>query len=152
MYNRISLNEELTRDEDSRSLPYQDSMEIWSVAIGRNLEANGLPVDILVNVIKRAGGLTDHEISVLLAADVREAEATVQSLFHGWMDISDARQRVLLNMAFNLGANTFAKFVKFWAAVHRGDWMEAGRQMEDSVWRVQVGVRYERLRKMIEDG
>ncbi len=152
VYDRTKLNEELSRDEGRRSTPYQDSLGIWSGGIGRNFEANGLPVEILVNVIERAGGLTDQEIDVMLAVDVLEAEAALNSLWHGWRDATDARQRALLNMALNLGVNRFGRFVLFWAAVHSGNWMEAGRQMEDSKWWGQVGPRAVRLRAMIEEG
>lgn len=152
MYDRTKLNAELSRDEGVESMAYKDIMGIWSVGKGRNLEAHGLPIEILVDVIERAGGLTLTEIDAVCDVDILEAESVLNSLYHGWRDISDVRQRVLLNMSFNMGPTVFAKFVKFWAAVHRQDWMEAGREMEDSAWWGQVGPRAERLRKMIEEG
>lgn len=155
-YSKNLLTDEVTRDEGERRLPYKDSMDIWTVAIGRNLQANGLPVDMLAAVITRAGGLTPQEIGELLDHDILEAEDTVDKLCRRsgfkWREISDVRQRVLLNMALNMGYNTFREFKKFWAAVFAGDWMEAGRQMEDSAWWSQVGIRAVRLRRMLEGG
>lgn len=149
-YDIRRLTAELSRDEGRRALPYKDTMGLWTVGVGRNLEANGLPVDMLVKIIERAGGLEGTEIDNLLIDDMREAEIAVDALYSEWKELSDVRQRVLLNMALNMGVATFAKFRKFWSAVRGGDWLEAGRQMEDSRWWNQVGPRAVRLREMLE--
>lgn len=62
------------------------------------------------------------------------------------------RRAVLIDMIFNLGLTGFKKFEKMWAAIQKGDWEEAGRQMESSRWFKQVGKRGEELKKMMETG
>lgn len=149
-YNSEELKEELSRDEGRRAMPYKDTKGIWTVGVGRNLEANGLPVDMLVKIIERSGGLEGGEIDELLTNDIREAEIAADALHPAWRELSDTRQRVLLNMALNMGVTTFSKFRKFWSAVRGSDWLEAGREMEDSAWWDQVGPRAVRLREMLE--
>jgi lysozyme len=56
-------------------------------------------------------------------------------------------------MAFNLGRQRLARFVKMTAAAKRHDWCEVSRQMLDSKWARQVGPRADRLAEMVlEDG
>ena len=49
-------------------------------------------------------------------------------------------------MMFNMGRPRFSGFKKFIAGVNANDWMEAGRQMEDSRWYRQVTNRAKRLK------
>ena len=149
--NHEQLFKELSRDEGRKKLPYKDSMGIWTGAVGHNLEAHGLPVAMLVKIIKRAGGFTEQEIDHLLRLDVQEAKKTVDALYSKWEMLPEKRQRVLVNMAFNMGYTVFKTFKKFWKAVKRGKVLEVGRQMEDSQWWGQVGPRAPRLRKMYEE-
>ena len=111
-YDKSQLYTELSRDEGKSILPYQDTEGIWSAGIGRNLEANSLPINILVAVIRRAGGLLETEMGEMLTSDVTEAESALSSLLSDWQTyLTPVRQRVLLNMAFNLGQARLGRFV-----------------------------------------
>jgi len=55
-------------------------------------------------------------------------------------------------MVFNMGMHTFLGFEKMIAALKRGDYEEARKQMLDSKWARQVGDRANRLAKMMEEG
>lgn len=121
-----TLVTDLIRDEDWRTHLYQDSLGIWTIGVGYNIQEHGLPDDIILDLLKRG---------------IAQAEKDVDQLVPNWRQLSQPRQRVLLNMAFNLGRARLATFEKFIAAVIAGDHEEAVRQMIDSKWHDQVGRR-----------
>ena len=65
---------------------------------------------------------------------------------------SPARQRVLLNMCFNLGSGGLLEFRKSLAAMERGDFETAAREMKASKWATQVGDRADRLAALMRSG
>lgn len=132
------LWEELVRDEGLKLESYQDTEELWTIGVGH-----------LLGTERRMTRITPREAQALYAADVADAEAVAIRLF-GVIDLDGPRGRALVNMAFNLGPNRLAGFVKFIAAIRRGDWFSAGAEMEASKWWSQVGDRAPRLRHMIE--
>ena len=135
-YDVDELVEELTRDEGRESFLYQDSVSKWTIGVGWNIQDNGLP---------------DEIIDRLLQIGIYNAEKILDGIHPRWRELSDVRQRVLVNMAFNMGPK-LAGFKKMWTAISVKDWDEAGRQMQDSQWWHQVGVRAMRLRSMMEEG
>tara|TARA_A100001201_G_scaffold67008_1_gene62403 strand:+ start:299 stop:742 length:444 start_codon:yes stop_codon:yes gene_type:complete len=69
-----------------------------------------------------------------------------------WKELDDVRQRVLANMAFNLGLPRLSKFVNFLTAVQDSNWEKAADEMMDSKWANQVGDRAVRLSKKMLEG
>ena len=69
-----------------------------------------------------------------------------------WKGLDDTRQRVLANMAFNLGLPRLSNFVKFLTAVQKSDWEKASEEMMDSKWATQVGNRAVRLKEKMLKG
>ena len=130
------LKAELERDEGRRALLYYDSVGIPTIGIGFNLK-NEVPADV---------------IDLLYRHSVERAEFDARLLAGNFDALSDARQRVLVNMAFNLGRSRLGKFRKFLAAVAAGDWHTAAREMLDSAWAEQVGDRATRLARMMREG
>lgn len=137
MYNKEALMDELTRDEGYREKMYKDSEGIWTIGVGHNLEANGL---------------CPAAIRVQLNYDILVAEASADTVWPGWRGMTDNRQRVFLNMAFNMGPKRLAGFVKFLAALKADDYFTASEEMLDSTWAHQVGPRALRLAKMMKEG
>jgi lysozyme len=137
VFDIIKLKNELIRDEARRAKPYQCSAGKLTIGVGWNLDDNGLPDDI---------------IEQLFDISIANAENDAKSLFGNYSDLSPARQRVVINMAFNLGRKRLSGFKKMIAAVESGDWQEATEQMLDSRWSHQVGKRSWRLADMMRDG
>ena len=135
--NRDLLIEELKRDEGVELKAYQDTVGIWTIGIGRNLQDVGV-------------SMADAEF--LLATDIDVAVSELQRTFDWFEDLSDARQRVCVNMCFNLGLTRLLGFKKFLAAMEEGDWETAGVEMLDSKWARQVGARSTRLRDLLVEG
>jgi len=67
-------------------------------------------------------------------------------------DLDAVRQRVVIDMAFNIGVPRLTGFKKMWAAIHCGDYEEAALEMMDSKWARQVGRRAKRLSLMMKTG
>ncbi len=136
-FNLINLQKELERDEGRRNKPYKDSKGILTIGVGWNLEEKGLP---------------DAIIDQLFCISTNQAREDAESLFKGYNDLTPARQRVVVNMAFNLGRSRLRGFKKMITAVKKEDWKEAATQMLDSKWHDDVGKRAERLAKMMRSG
>lgn len=136
--NTQKLTEELRRDEGFRKTVYLDSEGIETIGVGRNLRDRGLSEDE-INLLLR----NDIETAILDAIDVLPCS------FHS---LTDARQRVLVNMCFNLGRPRLRKFKKMLAAVEREDYETAAAEMLNSKWARQVGPRAVRLADMMRAG
>ena len=134
---RERLIEELKRDEGVELKAYQDTEGIWTIGIGRNLQDVGVSKD---------------EAEYMLANDIDVAVGELQRTFDWFEGLSDARQRVCINMCFNLGLTRLLGFKKFLAAMAAGDWETAGVEMLDSKWSRQVGARSTRLKDLLLEG
>ena len=134
---RERLIEELKRDEGVELKAYQDTEGIWAIGIGRNLQDVGVSME---------------EAEYMLANDIDVAVGELQRTFDWFEGLSDARQRVCINMCFNLGLTRLLGFKKFLAAMAAGDWETAGVEMLDSKWSRQVGARSTRLKDLLLEG
>jgi len=133
----IALKRALVRDEGLRLKPYKDSVGKLSIGIGRNLE------DV---------GISREEAEHLLESDI---DRTAQELYQKlpWIaSLTDERQLVLLNMAFNLGVRGLLSFTRTLAHVQAGRYEKASLEMLNSKWASQVGTRAIRLAKLMKDG
>ena len=124
------LESELELDEGYRPAPYKDSVGKTTIGIGHNLDDRPL---------------TDEQIKGLFRDDVDQAERDLDAIWEAWRLLGGNRQRVLLNMAFNLGETRLRGFRKMWAALRIDDFTVAATEMLDSKWAEQVGVRATRL-------
>ena len=133
------LKKELIRDEGFELKPYQDSVGKLTIGVGRNLTDRGI---------------SRSEARFMLANDLFGAIEDTKKLIgmEVWWQLSDARQRVLVNMCFNLGLSKLRGFRKMLIAIHDADYDQAAVEMLDSRWAVQVGVRAERLAEMMKRG
>ena len=123
--------------EGVRSKVYLDTEGIETIGVGRNL---------------RDRGLSDDEIELMLANDIRDFQEEVESAFPWWSDMDDVRQRVVVDMAFNMGLGSLSKFVNTLAHIENGRYEEASVEMLDSKWARQVGDRAHVLSGMMKTG
>ncbi|WDR90637.1 glycoside hydrolase family protein [Burkholderia ambifaria] len=135
-YDGAKLKAELTRDEDRRYRIYTDTVGKISGGIGRNLTDKGF---------------RDNEIDLMYQNDIAETEAWLDRNLSWWSSLDPVRQRVMMNMAFNMQGKLLG-FRKFLAAAQRGDWNVAATEMLDSLWARQVGDRAKRLASMMRSG
>lgn len=131
------IHEQLKRDEGTRLKPYRDSVGKLTIGTGRNLD------DV---------GIFQDEADLMLKND---EERTRRELFQKlpWVaQLDDARMGVLWNMAFNVGVAGLMEFKKTLAFVQSGQYAEAAKEMLDSKWATQVGLRAKRLSVQMETG
>ncbi len=69
-----------------------------------------------------------------------------------WLSLDDVRQRIVSNMAFNMGVSGLLTFKNTLSAMRRGCYSVAAAGMKNSKWAVQVGDRAKRLYRGMESG
>ena len=132
-----ALTSQLIAHEGLRLKPYTDTTGHLTIGVGRNLS------DV---------GITRDEALDLLEADIERA---MGQLFIRWPwaeHLDSVRQRVLIDMVFNLGADGLSKFPRMLAAARSGDYETAAAEMLASKWATQVGQRASRLAQMMRTG
>lgn len=146
-----ALKAQLREREGVRDRAYRDTRGILTVGVGFNLtrpDARTRLAAVGADYALVCAGLralTPQQIDELLDVTVAEAIAATREIVPDLPDLPDAIQLVLVDMVFNLGAAGVARFRKMLAAVAARDWPEMARQMEDSAWFRQVGVRSKNL-------
>lgn len=127
----MSLKERIRRHEGCRAKPYRDSRGIWTVGVGRNLEA--VP-------------FSDDEIELMFVNDLNRARRAADMLCP---DLGGFRRDVVIEMCFQMGAGGVSKFKKFLAAVKVKAWGVAADEMLDSEWHNQSKERCEELAEIM---
>jgi len=136
----MTIQEQLTRDEELRLYVYPDSLGYWTIGVGRCVD-------------KRKGeGLTKDEAVYLLTNDIVRVKAEVIQHFPWSAQLDDARIGVLLNMTFNMGVDGVGKFHQMLAHMQAGEWPAASQEMLNSLWAKQVGDRAKRLAQQMVTG
>ena len=139
---QAALRAELERDEGLRLTAYQDGGGVWTIGYGHT----GPEVH---------AGLTwtQAKAEQQLAADIARVEMALNARAPWWTKLNDARQAVLVDMAFNLGMSGLLSFHHTIAATEAGAYAAAAADMlATEPWRSQVGARAERLALQIRTG
>ena len=147
------LRETLKRDEGF-DLRRHEVQGIDHIGYGINLEQE-LPDELLeylgVEAEDTIQEITQEQADYLLDYYVGIAEGDCITIFGDqWCQLSDLRQEVLINLAFNLGLPRLKAFRKMIVAIREEDWTEAAAQMLDSKAARQTGKRYQRLARTFE--
>jgi lysozyme len=132
----MTLFDQLEQHEGRRRFPYVDTVGKTTIGVGRNLTDKGL---------------SDDEIDYLLANDLREVFADLET-FPFWAGLDPVRRNVLADMRFQLGAIGLRKFRLMLAAVAGGNYVIAGNQMQASKWAKQVPNRARTLIRQMKTG
>jgi lysozyme len=131
------LIDQLVLHEGIRLKPYLCTAGFQTLGVGRNLDALGI---------------SEEEAFILLGNDIDRCCHALDQLAEWWRDLDDVRQRVLVDMCFNLGPSRLMKFKKMWAAITKQAWDVAADEMLDSRWADQVGGRARTLADMMRTG
>jgi lysozyme len=137
MTDREKLLKQLILHEGKRNKPYVDTVGKVTIAVGRNL------TDV---------GLSDDEIEYLLNNDVKGVCLSLDKHLPWWNELDDIRQRVLIDMCFNMGIDTLLEFRNTLQAIKDKKWRAAADGMMASQWAKQVKGRAVRLSKMMLTG
>lgn len=142
-YDRAKLEAQLRIDEGLRYRPYQDSRGHWTAGIGHNLDAHG------IDPTKLPDPIPDAMIEEWFAKDISDAEAALNRNLPAWNGFSDARQRAILNLCFNMGWPILSTFRNTLSAMLAGDWGGAADDLLASKYAEEVGDRATRIAALL---
>ena len=134
------LKEQLIKHEDKKASAYQDSKGYWTIGIGHLIDA------------RKGGKISEDTIQFIFEKDVAEKMAQLDEQLPWWKNLDEVRQRVLVNMCFNLGIEGLLGFHNTLAFIEHGDYKQAASNMLQSLWAEQVGARARELAMMMESG
>lgn len=121
-YDRAALLKELEGDEGRVPHAYRDHKGYWTIGVGFLIDKD------------KGGRIPEAVIDFWLDYLVKEREKSLDQHIPWWRTLSDARQRAILNMAWQLGVSGLLGFPKMLKALQAGNWGEAYRQALDSKW------------------
>lgn len=133
----MTLREQLKRDEGLSLRPYRCTADKLTIGYGRNLEQKGI---------------AQAEAELMLDNDISEYTAAVLARIPFAHRLDEVRRGALVNLAFNMGIAGLLGFKQMLAAMERGDWHEAARELLDSRYANQVGQRATRLAEQLITG
>mgnify|MGYP003676116670 FL=1 len=136
---------------------YQDHLNINTVGIGRNLDDRGITDGELLFMNKTIDdvyddGLTEEEAYYLCMNDIAIVEKELLDSKPVVNQLTDVRQMVLVDMAFNMGVPRLKLFKNMWLAIEKVNYPLACAEMLDSKWANQVGKRAVRLSEAMKNG
>jgi lysozyme len=156
--NRERMVTQLLMHEGLRLRPYRDTVGLLTVGVGYCIDKRGIkPLESVIGR-KFDGQLTRDEAVRVLESDIDRFEAGALKAFPFYAKLDEVRQRVCLDMAFNMGYGALA-FKKTIGLVEKRRFLEAGDEMMKSKWSDDVGDgwggefdRAERLAVMMKTG
>ena len=120
------LLEQLKDFEGLELKAYQCTAGKTTIGLGRNLDDYGI---------------TEEEAYYLAKNNINELENELDRAIPWWRQLEEARQRALINLAYNVGTTTLLKFKKTLQYLEDGSYEEAAKEVLDSRWADQVGRR-----------
>tara|TARA_R100000030_G_scaffold98549_1_gene88637 strand:- start:406 stop:852 length:447 start_codon:yes stop_codon:yes gene_type:complete len=134
------LRQEIESDEGNVGEIYLDHLKLPTLGIGHLIKKTdpeyGLPVGTPVS---------RKRINTYFNEDIQGTIEDCEKLYKDFYKLPEEAKLILCNMMYNLGYTRLSKFSKLKAAINKGDWEEASKQMHQSKWRTQVPNRAGRL-------
>lgn len=124
-------------EEGNRDYPYQDTRGIWTISYGFT-SVNG------VKVSHYTPRLTDYEVLSCLYEHVFKALNIAMRFVSNFCELSDIRQEVLINMAYQMGTRLL-NFTKTKMYIEQRNFKQASIEMLDSSWHEQTPNRAKRM-------
>ena len=140
------MEEDLIRDEGIRLRPYKCSAGHLTIGVGHRITANDRAAS--------SDSLSLEAVGMLLTRDIATALGAAFRIFgrEAFEAMTDARQRAVVNMIFNLGEARFAGFRRMIAAIKEHRWKDAAAECLDSAYARQVGKRALRVSEALRTG
>ena len=95
--------------------------------------------------------LTNRAINTILDDDLQPALAAAQG-YNWFAGLNAPRQLAIVDMIFNMGAETFAEFAQFHGCLAAGNFGAAGDDLQSTAWAREVGPRAKRIELIIRSG
>lgn len=140
----MNLREQLIREEGREHRSYPDPLTggaPWTIGVGHT------GPEVVPGLV-----WSDEQIDRVLAADIEAKLREVRNAIP-WIDtLSEPRQAVLLQMAFQMGTAGLLGFRNTLQYVRTGQWKRAADGMRASLWARQTPNRARRLSQQMETG
>ena len=134
--NLEEIKSEIKKEEGFRDTVYDDHLGFATIGYGHLIK----PSDNFKTGIKYDYKTLDK----LFEVDFQIAYQDSMDLYKD-LDITDEAKEIIIHMCFQLGKPKTAKFKKMFEALRNKDYIEAGLQMEASLWAKQTPNRVMRL-------
>ena len=141
--NKDQAKVEIKSDEGLRLLPYKDTEENWTIGYGHLMTAYE------VRTIEK---VTKEQADFIFGVDFHNAIIDCKRLFPSMETYSDARQRALVNMMFQIGETKLRKFKRMRVAIAVEDWGKAADECLDSIYARKFQNRAGRIARMLREG
>ena len=156
-YDRDELIKQIAHHEGVVLKVYKDSLDIDTIGIGRNLEHRGIEDLELAHMEKTMSeiyenGITEQDAYFLAHRDIEIVEKELLASRPVVEELDNIRQRVLVDMAFNMGTPRLNRFYRMWSAINELDFKSAAIEMLDSLWARQVKSRSDTLAYAMKHG
>lgn len=133
------MKNQLIEHEGLRLFPYECTAGKLTIGVGRNLTDRGISMEEAMSMLDRDARECADDCVLILGRKT-------------WDQLSDARQRVIVDMRYNLGPKGLRSFVRTLAAIREQRYHDAAACMLESKWAQQVKGRAIRLAKMMREG
>ena len=130
----VRLRETITSHEGSRLKMYQDSLGIWTIGVGHNIQEKGISPKVM---------------ELMLDEDLEEAISELKRSVSFFTKMPQQVQEALVNLSFNMGIPRLMQFKKTLALLREGDFESAADELLDSRYAEQVGQRALEIADMI---
>ena len=138
------LIQELILDEGYKYETYEDHLGFLTLGVGHLVLQSDSEFKLPIGT-----PVSEERIIECLNNDIDIVCNELDRNLNWWKKLDDNKQRVMVNMCFNLGCPRLSKFKKFLAAMEDNDFETAAKEMMDSKWATQVGLRAERLKQRV---
>jgi lysozyme len=131
---------QIKRHEGFVSNAYKDSLGYLTIGYGRLIDKS------------KGGGISEAEAEYLLANDVNSVYEALNRAIPSFKRLNDARQGVLLNMAFQMGTHGLMQFKSTLNLIELGDYDAAADNMLKSLWASQTPNRAKEMATQMRTG
>ena len=150
------LVERVKHFEGYKTEPYKDTTGHWTIGYGRNLEANPLTIEEVLDLFTRTKFRSTESASVffehLLVRDIRIHKEELEENLTMFPMCDQDEKTVLIDMAFNLGVPTLMQFKGMLHAIDNDDKVQAAVELLDSNYAEQVKLRAVANAKLLAGG
>lgn len=133
---------------------YKDSVGKLTIGIGRNLDDNPLTEEELCYVGHncRTKFISNDQAAYLCRNDLKKVRADLDRELPWWRDLNYDRQYVMIDLCFNMGIKTLLTFKRTLESIATGNYELAGKQLLQSKYAKQVGIRAKRNAYALKTG
>tara|TARA_R110000751_G_scaffold81975_2_gene165122 strand:- start:121 stop:570 length:450 start_codon:yes stop_codon:yes gene_type:complete len=135
----MNISEMLKVEEGFRSEPYVCSEGYPTIGIGWKIGRHNQSLNDF-EVMQ----ISEEAAQAQCKAEIHELEMNLHCVIDCWQDLNEARQAVLISMAYQMGLSGLMKFKNMLAAIETQCWNDAAHEGLDSRWATQTSERAER--------